>query len=76
MPYDLYLITLSCFSCEQLQEVLNYFQQLTKCMGDNIEFNAEIISKGEDDDHYTIAVYWHLGIFLEPPTSRNEFETV
>lgn len=42
------------------KEVLNYFQQLTKCMGDNIEFNVEIISKGDDDDHFTIAVYWHL----------------
>ncbi|KAL1830480.1 hypothetical protein ACET3Z_000131 [Daucus carota] len=42
------------------KEVLNYFQQLTKSMGDNIEFNAEIISKGEEDDHFTIAVYWYL----------------
>ncbi|KAK1372352.1 Nuclear transport factor 2 (NTF2) family protein [Heracleum sosnowskyi] len=42
------------------KEVLNYFQQLTKCMGDNIEFNADIISKGDDEDGFTIAVNWHL----------------
>ncbi|XP_074345845.1 uncharacterized protein LOC141684666 [Apium graveolens] len=44
------------------KEVLNYFLQLTRCMGDKIEFNVEIVSKGEHDDGdgFTIAVYWHL----------------
>lgn len=40
---------------------MHFLEQLTSCMGRNMQFNVEHISEGND---YTVSVNWHLGIYL------------
>lgn len=43
---------------ELLQESLRFLEQLTTCMGQNMEFSIDHICEGVDQ---TAVVNWHLG---------------
>lgn len=45
-----------------MQEVLKFFEQLTTCMGENIEFNVGNFCEGAEGDRFTVVVNWHLGM--------------